>query len=137
VAPKPPVVVDLSWDGDLRFTTTFATGVTAVIDSAGKAGPSPVEALAAALGGCMGMDLAHILSRGRHSFHSLTAHLEAERAPEDPHRVVRVSLRFALAGAVPPDAVERAIALSRDKYCSVWQSLRQDIDLQVTFAIAS
>ena len=121
----------------LRFTTTFATGVTAVIDSAGKAGPSPVEARAAALGGCMGMDLAHILSRGRHLSDALTAHLEAERAPEDPHRVVRVWLRFALAGTVPPDAVERAIALSRDKYCSVWQSLRQDIDLQVTFAIAS
>jgi len=137
VAPKPPVVVDLTWDGDLRFTTAFASGLTSVLDSASAAGPSPVEALAAAIGGCMGMDVAHILSRGRHSFSALSAHLEAERSPLDPHRVVRVSLRFALSGAVPAEAVERAIALSRDKYCSVWQSLRQDIDLQVTFVVAA
>jgi putative redox protein len=137
VPPKPPVVVDLAWDGDLRFTTAFANGLTSVLDSASAAGPSPVEALAAAIGGCMAMDVAHILSRGRNSFSDLSAHLEAERSPDDPHRVVRVSLRFALTGAVPSEAVERAIALSRDKYCSVWQSLRQDIDLQVTFAIAA
>jgi uncharacterized OsmC-like protein len=46
-----------------------------------------------------------------------------------------VTLRFRIEGAVPEAAVERAIALSRDKYCSVWHSLRQDITLTTAFGI--
>ncbi|MES1211306.1 MAG: hypothetical protein ABUL63_03120 [Acidobacteriota bacterium] len=45
-------------------------------------------------------------------------------------------LHFVVRGEVPPDKVERALQLSRDKYCSVWQSLRQDIELEATFEIA-
>jgi uncharacterized OsmC-like protein len=48
---------------------------------------------------------------------------------------VKVLLHFALHGGVPEPAVERAIVLSREKYCSVWHSLRQDIDFTTTFAI--
>lgn len=89
--------------------------------------------LAASLAGCMSIDLAHILARGRHPVHDIRAHLEAERAGEAPHRVTRVTLHFVVGGDVPQAAVTRAIELSRQKYCSVWHSLRQDIDLQVTF----
>ena len=96
-----------------------------------------MSALAAALGGCMCMDLAHILTRGRHPFRDIRARLEAERSTDDPHRIVVVRLRFTLAADVPSETVERALALSREKYCSVWQSLRQDIDFQVTFGFES
>lgn len=146
MATKPPSVVDLAWDGDLRFTVRFPApgsgsgGQDApveppglVLDSAGKAGPSPVSALAAALAGCMAMDLAHILARGRHPVQDIRAHLEADRSADEPHRFVGVRLHFAVRGDVPADAIERAIALSHDKYCSVWHSLRQDIDFRVTF----
>jgi putative redox protein len=105
------------------------------LDSAGVAGPSPVQALVFAVAGCMAMDLVHILTRGRHDLRGLRAHLVADRAPDDPHRVVRATLRFAVEGPVPSDAVDRAIALSREKYCSVWHSMRQDIELVVTAAI--
>src|SRR5262249_34689402 len=105
-----------------------------VIDSAGVAGPSPVEALAAALAGCMATDVAHILTRGRHPLRALRAHFIGERAPEDPHRFLRIELRFAIEGDVPGDAIDRAIALSREKYCSVWHSMRQDIDFTVTWS---
>ena len=44
-----------------------------------------------------------------------------------------VELHFTIEGAAPAEAIERAIALSREKYCSVWHSMRQDIDFQVTF----
>jgi len=83
-----------------------------------------------ALAGCMAMDVAHILTRSRHTFHALTAHLVADRAEDDPRRILRVAIRFAVEGNVPQDAVERAIALSREKYCSVWHSMRQDIALE-------
>ena len=83
----------------------------------------------------MSADLAHILARGRHSTRAMRARLVGERAQEDPHRFVRVTLHFAVEGAVPADAVERAIALSRERYCSVWHSMRQDIDFRVTFDV--
>jgi uncharacterized OsmC-like protein len=48
---------------------------------------------------------------------------------------VRVDLRFDVSGEVAPDKVERAIALSREKYCSVWHSLRQDIEFTTGFEV--
>ena len=99
-----------------------------MLDSAGVAGPSPVQALGFALAGCMATDVAHILAKGR----GLRAHLIADRSQEDPHRFVRVTLHITVEGDVPADTVERAIALSREKYCSVWHSMRNDIAFTVT-----
>jgi len=127
---KPPTVVDLTWIGDLKFSgVSGAAAMT--LDSAGAAGPSPVQALAFAIAGCMTTDVAHILTRSRHPFRALRSHLVADRAQEDPHRIVRMSLVISVKGNAPVDAVERAIALSRDKYCSVWHSMRQDIEFNV------
>ncbi len=128
---KPPLVADLTWTGDLRFSgTSGSTGIT--IDGDSTAGPSPVQALAYALAGCMSTDVVHILTKGRHPLRGMTTHLVAERAQQDPHRLVKVDMHFAVAGAVPRDAVERAIALSREKYCSVWHSLNPDIVFHTT-----
>jgi putative redox protein len=135
VSTKPPTVVDLVWDQDLRFAVTFdaSPSTTAlVLDSAGQAGPSPVQTLAAALAGCMAMDLVHILTRGRHAVRTMTARLSGDRAQEEPRRLIGVQLHFVVDSDAPAEAIDRAIALSREKYCSVWHSLRQDIELQVT-----
>jgi putative redox protein len=59
------------------------------------------------------------------------------RAEAPPRRFLRIALHFAISGRVPADAVERAIALSREKYCSVWHSFRQDIDLATDFQITA
>jgi putative redox protein len=131
VSARPPTVVDLTWIGDLTFSGT-SSGASITLDSAGAAGPSPVQALGFAFAGCMATDVVHILTRGRHPVRALRAHLVADRAPDDPHRFVRMTLQFTVEGDVPRDAVDRAIALSREKYCSVWHSMRQDIDLTVT-----
>src|SRR5262249_33448765 len=114
---------------------TFASTETprVVLDSAGAAGPSPLSGLAASLAGCMGMDLVHILTAGRHDVHDVQAHLEGDRAETDPHCFRRIRLHFIIRGGVPSCAIQRAIMLSRDKYCSVWHSLRSAIALQVTF----
>ena len=138
------MLVDLVWDQDLRFSVAFGASSSTssssplesslVLDSDGRAGPSPVQALAAALAGCMAMDLVHILTRGRHVVRHMTAHLSAYRAQEDPKRLVRAQLHFVVDSDAAQKAIDRAIALSREKYCSVWHSLRQDIELDVTFA---
>ena len=128
---KPPVVADLTWTGDLRFSgTSGATGIT--IDGSSTEGPSPVQALVFALAGCMAADVVYILTKGRHPLRALKAHIVGERAQNDPHRLTKVDLHFDIDGAVPKDAADRAVALSRDTYCSVWHSLNPDIDFHVT-----
>ena len=131
---KAPTVVDLVWTSGLVFAGTSNTA-SITLDSAGAAGPSPVQALAFALAGCMMMDVAHILTKGRHAFQALRAHLVADRADDDPHRIVRVTMDVTVTGPVPSDAVGRAIDLSREKYCSVWHSMRQDVPFVTSFAI--
>ena len=130
-----PLALDLEWQGDLRFRG-MTGGVSIVLDSAGEAGPTPVQALAYALAGCMAIDIVHILRKGRLEPRSLKVHLEAGRAPDDPKRLVSAHLHFVVAGDAPAEKVERAIALSREKYCSVWHSLRPDIAFRTTFETA-
>jgi putative redox protein len=131
---KPPTVIDLTWLGNLKFAGT-SDHASITLDSAGLAGPSPVQALGFALAGCMTTDVAHILTKGRHPFRALRSHLVADRSPEDPHRFVRMTLHVTVEGDVPTDAVERAIALSREKYCSVWHSMRQDIEFVTSYEV--
>ena len=131
MSAKPPTIVDLNWIGELKFSGT-SDNAAITLDSAGIAGPSPVQALAFAFAGCMATDVAYILTRARQPLRGLRAHLAADRAGDDPHRIVRMTLQLLVDGDVPRDAVERAIALSHDKYCSVWHSMRQDIELDVS-----
>lgn len=131
---KPPVTAELIWSEELRFGAT--SGRTAlVVDGDSIAGPSPVQLLAIGLAGCMGIDVVDIIRKGRHPLSAFRVTISGERAPEPPRRLLAVDLRFHVHGAVPQAVVERAIALSRDKYCSVWHSLRQDIELATAFEI--
>src|SRR6185369_1327405 len=114
---NPSFRIELLWSDELKFGAT--TGTTAlVIDGNSVAGPSPVQLLAVSLAGCMSADVVDIIRKGRHPLTGFHSALTGERAPEPPRRLVRVLLHFAIHGAVPAPAVERAIALSRDKYCS-------------------
>jgi putative redox protein len=135
-AAKPPMVANLTWDRDLIFSGT-SDKASIVLDSAGLEGPSPVQTLAFALAGCMAMDVVHVIKKGRHDLRGCRVELVGERAPTEPRRFTAIALRFAITGKVPPSVVDRAIALSREKYCSVWHSMRQDIPLTVTASIAS
>jgi putative redox protein len=132
---KPATVVELVWEHDLVFGGRSAHAAI-TLDGDSTAGPSPVQALGFALAGCMAMDVVHMLRKGRHDLRGLKVELTAQRAPENPHRFTSVELNYVVTGNVPKEPVQRAIDLSRDKYCSVWHSLRQDIPLTVTFTIA-
>jgi putative redox protein len=134
-ANKPPTVVELVWEHDLVFGGK-AGDMIMTLDSASVAGPSPMQTLGFALAGCMAMDVVHILKKGRHDLRGLRVDLTGQRAQDEPRRFTSVELKYTLIGDVPADQVQRAIDLSREKYCSVWHSLRQDIALDVTFAIA-
>ena len=130
---KPPTVVDLTWQQDLTFGVLADSTHSLTIDSGGRAGLSPMQALGTALAGCMTIDVAYILNRGRHTCRALRSRFTGERAQDEPHRFVRVTLHITVEGDVPRDAVARALQLSHDKYCSVWHSMRQDIEFTATF----
>jgi putative redox protein len=133
---KPPTVVELIWERDLVLSGKSGD-VTMTLDSASVAGPSPMQALAFGLAGCMAMDVVHILKKGRHSLRGLRVDLTGSRAEEEPRRFTAIALHFTITGDMPSEAVQRAVDLSREKYCSVWHSLRQDIQFTVTFAVSS
>ena len=128
------MTLELEWLGDNRLRGR-AGEVEIVMDSPPVAGPSPVQALAFALAGCMAMDVLAVIRRGRFDLEGMSVRLAAERAPSDPKRILKADLRFTLAGEIPQDRVARAIELSREKYCSVWHSMRTDIELTTSFEI--
>ena len=130
---KPPTRVSLTWAGDLRFST--GTGEpNLVFDSDGKAGPSPMQALAYGVLSCMGIDIVHILQKGRHPLEGLHCALVGVRADEQPRRFTRIEMTFTVTGDVPRAAIERAVQLSREKYCSAFNSMASDIEWVFTIS---
>ena len=130
---KPPVHAAMRWTHDLVFETELAGGRGPDIDGDGASGTSPVQALVLALGGCMATDVVTILTRGRHDLRGLRLQIVGERADGPPSYFTGFTLDFEVVGQVPDAAIQRAVDLSRDKYCSVWHSLRRDIPLDVRF----
>ena len=94
-----------------------------------------MQMAAFALSGCMAADVVSILQKGRFLLKGLRASFSGERASDPPRRFIRITLHFHVSGDVPPEAVERAIALSRERYCSVWHSMREDTEFITTFEI--
>jgi putative redox protein len=131
---KPPLRLELEWIEELRFSGRADT-VALVLDSDGRAGPSPMQVLGFGLAACMAMDVVHVLEKSRVPARALTARLTGQRAEEPPRRFTGIDLHFEIATDASEEQVERAVALSRDKYCSVWNSMRQDIALSVTWTL--
>jgi putative redox protein len=130
------MVASLTWAGELTFAATSGSQ-RQTLDGHSTAGPSPVQALAFAIAGCMGMDVIDILRKARHPVTALEVGFKGDRAEQPPHRFTSVTLTFVVSGTVPSDAVRRAIALSHEKYCSVSNSLRGDITFLTEFEVRS
>ena len=105
-----------------------------MLDSEGRAGPSPTQVLLLSLAGCMGVDVRMILEKSRVPLESLEVVIEADRAEEPPRFFHTVRLAYRVRGPTEEDQgkLERAVELSKDKYCSVLHTLRPDLKLDVT-----
>jgi putative redox protein len=134
-AEKPPLNVELEWRGDLRFQGEIHGRPSLMLDSESKEGVSPMQALAFAVSGCMAMDVVHILTKARNAPRAVKASFTGRRPVEPPSRFTAIALHFIVDGDAPDEQVQRAIQLSRDKYCSVWNSMQPDIDFNVTFTV--
>ncbi len=98
--------------------------------------PRPMEAVLAGAGGCSAYDVVLILKRGRHDVRGCTVKLTSERATEDPKVFTRIHMHFTVTGrGVPATAVERAIALSHEKYCSASIMLSKTADITTSFEL--
>lgn len=133
---KPPTRISLTWEGDLRFSSG-ADEPALVLDSEAKAGPSPMQTLGYAVLACMGMDIVHVIRKGRHPLEGLRGSLVGTRAPGDPRRFTHIEMTFTITGNVPREASERAVQLSRDTYCSVFNSMAPDIEWQINLVSES
>jgi putative redox protein len=127
-------LVTLRWSGeDQRYEGGRVGGPAIVIDSDGTVGPSPTTALLLALAGCMAVDVIDITAKMRLPVSGLEVEVAGERRDTPPRRFTAIHLRYAVSGVAPADEakVRRAVDLSRDKYCSVWHTLKDDIDLSI------
>jgi putative redox protein len=130
------------WIEDRNFLGESGTGHAVVMGSmGGKTGvaiaPTPMEMILLGLGGCTSYDVVHILERGREAVTDCTVEIEAERATEDPKVFTRIHLHFVLTGSgLSPAKVERAIALSAEKYCSASAMLAKTATITHDFELA-
>ena len=118
--------VKIDWGGPdgMLFIAQTGTGHIAAMDGAPDGGghnlaPRPMELLLVGTGGCTAYDVVLILKRGRHAIVGCSVKLIAERAEVDPKVFTKIHFVFTVTGHnLPRAAVERAIALSHEKYCS-------------------
>ena len=114
------------WTDKERFLGIATSGHQIVIDAAKeKTASSPMELVLIGLCGCTAYDVVSILRKKREPFTSLEVHAQAERAPHPPSVYTEIKLVYRVAGRVSHKAVEDAVRLSKDKYCSVSAMLQK------------
>ena len=140
----------VSWTGALGtrsgmgFVAETGSGHTLVMDGAPDAdkpdhggqnlAARPLETVLAGTGGCTAYDVVLILRRGRHDVRGCSVKLTADRATSDPKVFTRIHMHFSVTGrALPASAVERAIAMSHEKYCSASIMLGKTAEISTSF----
>ncbi len=125
----------------MTFVAESGSGHAVVVDASpdvgGKnLGARPMELVLMGLGACSAIDVMHMLRKGRQAVTDCVVELDAERAGEDPKVFTRIKLHYVVTGrALAAAQVERAIKLSKDKYCSATAMLAKTADIAVDFEV--
>jgi putative redox protein len=126
---------------DMTFVAESGSGHAIVVDGSPDVGgrdlgPRPMELVLMGTGACSAIDVVHILRKARQAVTGCTVELDAERASEDPKVFTKIHFRFIVSGrglSIPQ--VERAVALSRDKYCSATAMLAKSASITTAIEI--
>lgn len=114
----------IKWVEQVSFLGETESGHAVLMDGAPEGGgrnlgPRPMETVLIGTGACTAYDVVHILKKGRHQVTDCVVEIQAERAAEDPKVFTTIHLHFVVTGReLKAEAVERAIHLSAEKYCS-------------------
>ncbi len=126
----------------MAFAAETGSGHLLTMDGAPDGGgrnlaPRPMETVLAGTGGCTAYDVVLILKRGRHDVRGCRVQLSAERATTDPKVFTKIGMHFIVSGRqLPLAAVERAIAMSHEKYCSATIMLGKTAEVVVTHEVS-
>lgn len=119
----------------MLFIARTGSGHVTTMDGAPEGGghnlaPRPMELMLSGAGGCAAYDVVLILKRGRHKVTNCQVKLQAERAETDPKVFTKIHFAFTVTGSgLPETAVERAVKLSHEKYCSATAMLAKTADI--------
>jgi putative redox protein len=129
--------VKVSWNGPsgMSFRAETGSGHMVAMDGAPEGGghnlaPRPMEMVLVGTGGCTAYDVVLILKRGRENVIGCDVTLQAERAETDPKVFTKINFHFVVTGRnLKPAAVERAVKLSHEKYCSASIMLAATVEM--------
>lgn len=124
----------------MAFIAETGSGHVIAMDGAPDGGgrnlaPRPMETVLAGTGACSAYDVVLILRRGRHAVTGCRVKVTSERAEVDPKVFTRIHMHFVVDGDVPAAAVERAVALSHEKYCSASVMLGKTAEITTSFEV--
>lgn len=131
----------VSWNENLKFTGVADSGFSVVMDTKKESGGDnsavrPTELLAMSVGGCTAMDVISILKKKRQNVTGLDVVVHADRAMDHPRKFLAMTIEYIVTGRnVDPEAVERAVQLSEDKYCSVINTLKGNVEFKQKIVI--
>lgn len=124
----------LTWDRDLIFIGRTNRGYEVEYDAKQQWGCSPTETLLLSVAGCMAIDMVSFLQKMKAEIKSYKMDIVGERNPTPPQYYTAIEMVITVKGSnLTPKKIERAIALSQEKYCSVYHSLRKDIKMKVNY----
>jgi putative redox protein len=129
----------LNWIDGERFVVSASSNHAIVVDSDGKrrTAPGPMELVLMGLCACTATDVVSILRKKREPFTAIEVRAEAERATEPPAVYTRIKLIYAVSGQVSRKAVEDAVRLSEEKYCSVAAMLKSTAKITAEIVLSS
>lgn len=127
------------WQSGMKFEATTTTGHHLVLDTlppgGTDSGPKPIELVLTALGGCTAMDVLSILQKMREPIEGLSVEVEGTRAAVHPMSYTDITMVYHVQGNVEPASLERAIELSRRKYCGVYAMLKHSAQIGTRYEI--
>jgi putative redox protein len=125
----------LTWEKDLFFTARIR-GYAIDFDADAKEGCIPTDSLLMSLPGCMAIDIVLFLKKMKAEIKSFDIETVGERNSVPPKYFKAVHMKIRISGeGITPKKLDRAISLSQEKYCSVYHSLRKDMDITVSYTI--
>ena len=119
--------IHVKWTGGTQFLAADEAGRTVVTDGQGQ-GFKPPDLLLVSIAGCAGVDVVRILEKKRQRVSGIEVHVRKENAPDPPWPITRIEVEWTVRGrGLKRKAVEDAVRLAEEKYCSVTASLTSEI----------